>query len=72
MKELKEYYLQQYNNSLPICKGCFNEHGTCGTPCTTCDKYEDWNLRWKIYLYIEEEFIVWKEKSKAEMVAEKL
>jgi len=29
----------------PYCKGCFNEHESCGTPCQSCEKAAQYEVK---------------------------
>ena len=40
----------------PLCHGCENEFGTCGTPCTMCSIADKIQKEWKIVLVIPGKF----------------
>ena len=60
LDKIGTYYLQDYNEPIPVCKGCFNQHGPCGTPCFDCERKEAWNKEFIMYLYIVEQFVIYK------------
>lgn len=60
-----DYYLQLGKEPLPICKGCFNAGGSCGTPCLNCERIKAWEEEW-IQDLIREDYVyvVWRRKVK--------
>jgi len=36
-------YVVRENENPPYCKGCWNENQSCGTPCLTCKKKDEWD-----------------------------
>ena len=61
MKKVKgKYYLQEWAEPLPFCKGCFNVGQSCGTPCVTCEKLKAWESEWEQYLIEPNRFIVYR------------
>ena len=57
---LGNYMLLEENDVNPCCIGCFNERGTCGTPCCTCEKIEAFNKKWAADLYLPGKYRVLK------------
>ena len=56
------YYLQEEGECIPVCKGCFNERGPCGTPCFGCERQEAWTKEWKMFLALWNTFYIYKRK----------
>lgn len=49
-----DYILLPTGEPAPSCKGCFNEYGSCGTPCVTCSKIKEFNNKWSEVLRTKE------------------
>ena len=70
MSELKgkKYYFQEVfefgeeRGSLPCCKGCFNEYGSCGTPCVECSIRKEWDEQWTPALVLWNKYWIWERK----------
>lgn len=65
-----EYVLIEDGENLPVCKGCFNEHEPCGTPCTSCERHEAWFKAFIPFTYLFNLFTIYKRKNKKEKNAE--
>jgi hypothetical protein len=57
-----KYYLQEIDDPIPLCKGCFNVGASCGTPCATCERSREWTENWMLDLFLDERYIVWKRR----------
>ena len=57
-----QHYLEEWNQKIPVCKGCFNEFGNCGTPCVDCERAKAWHEEWVVELTVFEKYIVWRRK----------
>ena len=64
-RDYKEPYLLIAEGvRLPCCRGCGNEFGSCGTPCWNCEKKAEFEKEWTWYLWLPNQFGVWKRKEK--------
>jgi len=42
-ESMKEIVVVREDENPPYCKGCWNENQSCGTPCQSCEKKEEWD-----------------------------
>jgi len=61
-KKDKYFLSQNHRNDIPCCEGCWNASGSCGTPCVDCEKWKEWTDNWEAYLYLCDEFMIFKRK----------
>lgn len=59
-----KYYLQEWETRIPVCHGCFNEFGDCGTPCIDCERYKAWTDEWVDDLMVNGKYVVYRRKRK--------
>lgn len=65
LSEIKgRYYLQEEGEPIPVCKGCFNVGGSCGTPCVNCERRRAWDKKWTWDLMLEGKYTVWRRITK--------
>lgn len=71
LKRIKgKYYLQEWEERIPVCKGCFNEKEDCGTPCVNCERAKAWDKEWAWDLMIDNKYCVWKRKRRDRKMSE--
>ena len=58
----EKYLLVPEGESPPVCRGCFNEHGSCGTSCVTCEKWSGFEKEWRILMMMPDRFYIWQRK----------
>lgn len=59
-----KYLLIPEGERAPVCRGCFNEHGDCGTPCASCEKWEQFQEEWAMFLFAPDRFWVWARRGR--------
>lgn len=59
-----QFYLQENGEAIPVCKGCFNERGPCGTPCESCKRHNEWNEKFVMFMYFPNLFTIYKRRNK--------
>lgn len=57
-----KYILIPYGQRIPICKGCPNEQGWCGTPCMSCNLKEAWDKKYVLHLVLWGEYEIYVRK----------
>lgn len=58
--EEERFLLIPENEAVPVCVGCFNEFGSCGTPCVNCPTIEKFNKKWKISFWVPDKYRVYE------------
>lgn len=48
--EYPNFFMVLEGHSLPICEGCSNQFGWCGTSCTVCKKSQEFDTKYKPFL----------------------
>ena len=56
----EKYLLVPDGERPPVCRGCFNEHGSCGTPCNNCEKWDAFQKEWKMLVMVPDRFYIWQ------------
>ena len=59
-KKPRQYLLIEENERPPCCHGCFNEFGSCGTPCVDCKDFEAFKVNWDWMLFMSNMFTIYK------------
>ena len=58
----QKYLLVPWSEQHPLCHGCENEHGTCGTPCTVCPTADKIQNEWDMTLWITNKYRIFERK----------
>ena len=56
------FWFLSEDSSSPKCRGCFNEFGSCGTPCVNCEDAEKFGKEWEVLMWVPDKFRVLERK----------